>query len=267
MIDPRLIPTQMVRTEERPKITIVEPKPPGDRWILHYLGILLRFSARALREKLRRRLTPAVWARLVRSVLEELGGLWIKAGQLLSLRVDLFSEEFCSELSKLQHRAEGFPTRMARKIIEDELGHSIDQIFDHFTDEPFATASIGQIYRAHLRQEQVWVAVKVQRPYIAVQFVRDMQLINGIVRVLRIFPRLKFMRWDEALWELTELMQEELDYRFEASSVRRMRKTLKRHSIYVPKAFGRYVSRRVLVTEFIHAGLMSDFINLYRTDP
>jgi len=267
MLDPKLVPTQLVSLEERQKIRIVEPAPPSVHWILYFLKVLLVYGAGSLWAFLRRRLTNETHARLVREMLEELSGLWIKAGQLLSLRVDLFSEEFCTELSKLQYRAEGFPPAIARKYIEADLGESIESVFDHFSDEPFATASIGQIHRAHLKHEDVWVAVKVQRPYIAQQFVRDMQLIGWLVYVLRLFPRLRFMRWDEALWELNELMLEELDYRYEASSIRRMKKSLKPHKIYVPKVFRRYTSKRVLVTEFIHAALMSDFIALYRTDP
>ena len=267
MLDPKLVPTELVRAEERTWISIVATTPPSDHWVIHFLRIVLRFGMRVLGAFLTRRLNREEHARLFRMLLEDLGGLWIKAGQLLSLRVDLFSQEFCRELTKLQYRAEGFPTRIARKIIEEDLGASIESIFDEFGEEPFATASIGQIYRAHLRNEDVWVAVKVQRPYIAMQFDRDLSLIAAIVKFFRRFPRWEFWRWDEALWELNNLMHEELDYRYEASAIRRMRKTLKRHDIYVPEVFSRYLSKRVLVTEFIHAALMSDFISLYRADP
>ena len=267
MLDPELTPTQLVRIEDRGKIPIVVPSDPSDHWILHFAVEMLKWSIRVLGTFLRRRLTHRTYARHVRELLEHLGGLWIKVGQLLSLRVDIFSTEFCDELSKLQYAAVGFPTPMARKIIEEDLGSPVDELFDDFLEVPFATASIGQIYRARLKVEDVWVAVKVQRPFLDIKFRRDQKLISWLVRLFARIPRFSFIRWEEAIWELNEIMTEELDYRYEASSLRRMRKTLRPHNIYVPKLFEKYTSQRVLVTEFIHAALMSDFVNLYSADP
>src|SRR6185503_13279558 len=78
---------------------------------------------------------------------------------------------------------------------------------------------------------------------------------------------LRFLRSDEALWELTNIMNEELDYRYEDSAMSRLKKTLKRHDIYVPEVFRKYTTPRVLVTEFIHAALMADFIGMYLRSP
>jgi len=267
VLNPDLIPTLLVRIEDRASIPILTPTDPLDHWVRHFIGKTLKWALRVLWTFLCRRLTRREYAKQFRNLLEELGGLWIKVGQLLSLRVDLFSTEFCDELSQLQHRAVGFPTPMARKIIEEDLGSPVDELFDDFLEVPFATASIGQIYRARLKREGVWVALKVQRPFLAVQFRRDQKLISWFVRLFARVPRFRFIRWEEALWELNEIMKEELDYRYEASSLRRMKKTLSVYDIYVPKVFGAYSSRRVLVTEFIHAALMSDFVNLYSADP
>jgi ubiquinone biosynthesis protein len=75
------------------------------------------------------------------------------------------------------------------------------------------------------------------------------------------------MRWAEGLDELQEIMREELDFDFEASSMKRMRKTLRRHDIYVPQLFERYCTRHVLVSEFIHAVLMADYITVATHEP
>jgi ubiquinone biosynthesis protein len=267
MLKPELVPTQLISSGERGRIPIVEPRDQGRYRVLYFLAVTFRWGATVGWTFLRGRLTRQEYAEQFRHLLEELGGLWVKAGQLLSLRVDLFSREFCKELSKLQFRAIGFPTAMARKIIEEDLGAHIEDIFEDFTDTPFATASIGQIYRARLRNEGSWVAIKVQRPYIAISFDRDRQLIRWIVRICGKIPSLRFVAWEEAWWELNQIMDEELDYRYEASSLKRMKKTLKRHNIYVPELFNRYTTKRVLVMEFIHAALMSDFLRLYVEDP
>src|SRR5438105_3329157 len=72
---------------------------------------------------------PAEYGRRFRHQLEEFGGLWIKAGQLLALRVDLFPVEFCRELSQLQVKAVGFPPEAAMQIVEAELGGPLDRFF------------------------------------------------------------------------------------------------------------------------------------------
>jgi ubiquinone biosynthesis protein len=253
-------------TAERSSIRIWEPRKPSRHWVLRFVRIALRWGSRMLWAFLTRRLSPIENARLIRGMLEELGGLWIKAGQLLSLRIDLFSREFCHELSKLQSQADGFTPAVARRIIEEDIG-PIDIVFDQFQDIPFATASIGQIHRAHLRQEGVWVAVKVQRPYLKEKFHHDLKLIEWVVRPFAGLRALHHLRLHEAVWEIRHMMEEELDYWNEASAIRRMKKSLRAHDIYVPKLFRAYSSSRVLVTEFIHASLMSDFIELYSKDP
>src|SRR6185312_11866343 len=171
------------------------------------------------------------------------------------------------ELAKLQNRAVGFPTPLARQIIEADLGAPIEQYFDEFGERPFAVASIGQVYRARLRQEQVYVAVKVQKPYAPEMFARDLVFIRWVVRLLQILRFRAHMRWDLGYEELCAVMKEELDFHYEASSIRRMRKSLRSHRIYVPRLFSKYSSRRVLVTEFIHAVLMADYIKVADTDP
>jgi ubiquinone biosynthesis protein len=208
--------------------------------VLRFLRIAGRWSLRLLKAFLTRRLSPTEQAFLVRGMLEDLGGLWIKVGQLLSLRIDLLPREFCNVLSKLQSQADGFTPAVARQIIEEDIGAPIEVIFDDFQDKPFATASIGQIHRAHLRREGVWVAVKVQRPYLKEKFAHDLKLISWVVGFLGLFKSLRYMRWNDAMWELKQMMEEELDYWNEASAMRRMRKTLKPHNIYVPKLFRDY---------------------------
>jgi len=267
MLNPELTPTQLVSAEERTTIRIGPLRKPTPFWVLRFLRIGFRWSMRIARAFVVRRLSATDKARLVGGLLEELGGLWIKAGQLLSLRTDLFSREFCHGLTRLQSHADGFSPAVARQIIEEDLGAPIDSVFDRFDDQPFATASIGQIHRAHLRREGVWVAVKVQRPYLKDKLGHDLRLIGFVVWMLCRFKSLGYMRWEDALWELTQIMEEELDYWHEASAMRRMRKRLRKHNIYVPRLFRTYSSSRVLTSEFIHASLMSDFITLYSKDP
>jgi ubiquinone biosynthesis protein len=136
----------------------------------------------------------------------------------LSLRVDIFPKAFCQELAQLQNRSFGFPTPIARQILERELGAPIEEVFDEFSPQPFAVASIGQVYRARLRREQVYVAVKIQKPFSDELFARDLRLIRWVVRLLQAVRFRSHMRWDLGFNELSDVMKEELDYHYEASA-------------------------------------------------
>jgi ubiquinone biosynthesis protein len=267
MIDPNLIPTRLVHPDERPAVTIVDVVPPSRflAWRIFYLlskWALVSFWLRSRGQQ--GRIEAAI---RLRRTFEQLGGIWLKVGQLISLRIDVFSPELCAELAKLQDRANGFPFDFVRRIVEGELGAPLTRYFDEFEEKPFSAASIGQLHMAHLRLENVWVAVKVQRPYLVEYFIRELALIGRITNTLHRLSIWRHVRWRSLHWELQHILEEEIDHRFEASNIRRMRKSLRRHNIYVPRVFGSYCSRRVLVMEFITGALMSDYIHMSQTDP
>jgi ubiquinone biosynthesis protein len=266
MLSPALIPTRL-ETSRGSRVVTVDVRPVSRLRTATTLWVLIGLLARLTALRLRGALTPAAAGDTVRTAFEDLGGLWLKAGQLLSLRVDLFPKEFCQQLAMLQNRSFGFPTPVARRLLEQELGGPVERYFDEFPDQPFAVASIGQVYRARLRDEQVWVAVKIQKPFSDQLFARDLVLIRWIVRILRALRVRSHMRWDLGFHELSDVMREELDYHYEASAMRRMRRALRGHRIYVPRLFERYSTRRVLVTEFVHAILMADYIKVADDDP
>jgi ubiquinone biosynthesis protein len=267
MLDPALIPTRLVEPFEKPPIPIEIPRRPSRFRVLFLFVVFASFMLRISWAFLRGRLTRQSFARRLRKEFENLGGLWVKFGQLLSLRSDVFPREFCVEMARLQDQAAGFPTEMARQTIREELGAPVEEIFDQFEAAPVAAASVGQIYLARLRYNGVWVAVKVQRPYIPGYFIRDMAFVRGLVNVVRRLWFVPNLHWEEMLWELRQILAEEIDFRYEAASTRRMRKNLRRHGIYVPKVFEPLCTRKILVTEFVSAVLMSDYIRMLQTDP
>jgi ubiquinone biosynthesis protein len=99
----------------------------------------------------------------MRSAFEELGGAWVKLGQMLALRFDLLPEEYCDELFGLLNQVAPFSYAEVRGIIRSELGGEPETVFRSFAPESFAAASIGQVHRATLHSGEQ-VAVKVQRP-------------------------------------------------------------------------------------------------------
>lgn len=262
---PEDIPTRLVPPRPAVKTEVAQPPPPWD--FLRILANLVQWVIRALLLRLAHRFDAAESAARLRALLEQIGGLCVKTGQLLAMRRDLFSDAFCDELAKLQDRAGGFAPKQVRRIVEEDLGGPIEEFFETFDPTPFAAASIGQIHDARLRSNGVRVAVKVQRPHIRERFARDLLVIRAI---LWTFSQLRYMthlRWGELLWELEGTLNDELDYRLEATSIRRMRRSLKSHKIYVPKVFAKYCTARVLVMEFVQGVFVSDYIHVATNEP
>jgi ubiquinone biosynthesis protein len=259
------IPTPLVPIDERPRVVIV---PPSRRSRLPAVSVtfrLIAWGAAMSWLRVRRRGSPAEYGRRFRLLLEDLGGLWVKLGQLLSLRVDLFPVEFCRELSQLQVKALGFLPDLAIQIIEEDIGAPIDRLFSEFEQEPFAAASMGQVHLARLRESGSRVAVKVQRPHLSETFSHQLRVIGWITWLLEAAGYRTHMRWSDLVWELTQIMREEVDCRYEGATTRRMRRNLRAHGIHVPQVF--YATTRVLVTEFVDGVLMADYIHMIGTHP
>ncbi|MFZ4790603.1 MAG: ABC1 kinase family protein [Candidatus Competibacteraceae bacterium] len=267
MLSEDWIPTPLIPQEERQKVEIVEPEPEPRFASLRVLSRFIRFLSIRWWLRLIGRYDKDASAVRLRGVFEDSGGLWIKLGQLLSLRTDIFSAAICRELSKLQYQAQGFPSRFVYQTLHAELGEDLGLIFESFQEAPIAAASISQVHLAVLRDPHLQVAVKICRPDAEVSFMRDLRNIGRLIRILESFSVAPHIRWSDAYWELEQMVQEELDFRYEASNTQRMRKVLKNHGVYAPRVFFDYSTRRVLVTEYIHGVLMSDFIQMGQNDP
>ncbi len=119
MLKKNLIPTPLVLHKAHRS-----DLPTPVRWrLLFIIGLTLRsiWYALMIRYRPRSGYTVLALAQMVTARFERLGGLWIKTAQILAMRRDMFSKEFCDELSRLHDRAHGFPGEIARKIIEEDL--------------------------------------------------------------------------------------------------------------------------------------------------
>lgn len=253
--------------EERPRPN-VEPIRDPSRW--RPLALAWTLGGAALRLfglRLHGRADSRAVGRLVRHTLEQLGGLWIKVGQLLGMRRDLFSADFCDALAILQDHATGFEFEHVRRIVEADLGRPIEDMYEVFEEEPFAAASIGQIHRARLRSNGVLVAVKIRRPTIDEIVHKDVRFVGSICRFAQRLHLVPAMRWADFYHELSRTLAEELDYRFEATAIRDMRRNLREHGVYAPKVFHDFSSKRVLVMEFVSGVLMSELLRVRERDP
>src|SRR5512135_3837728 len=113
----------------------------------------------------------------------ELGPSFIKLAQILSTRPDLITKPFADEFKKLQDRVPPFPTEEAKKIIEEETGRPVDQVFSWLDAEPVAAASIAQVYHGTLLDGSE-VVVKVQRPGIRDQIETDIIILAAVAQLM-----------------------------------------------------------------------------------
>ncbi len=268
MSRPELEPTPLTDHGGRKPIEIVD-RPITSRWdTVRVVLLLAGFLVRLLGRRITGGDYAAAAGRDLRAIFERLGGLWMKVGQLMSLRRDVLPIPFCDELAHLQSRAVGFPGEQAIARVEEELGTPIDRVFSVFDPVPIAAASLSQVHAARLIDCDFDVAVKVLRPGVERKLVRDMWILRKIAGTLSFFSSaIRKLNLRDALIELEEMFKEEIDYRYEASNIKQLRKTMKGQKIYVPQVFEKHSTRRVLVMEWVSGPLMSDFIRIRDKDP
>lgn len=191
--------------------------------------------------------------------LEELGPTFIKLGQLLSTRADFLPNEYLSALSRLQDRVEPIDFETARSVIEQELDAKITQAYREFEPRPLATASIGQVHRASLRDGRR-VAVKVQRPGIVERIEKDLGAMRELARVLDEHTEIgRRVRFQNIVDTLAETISRELDYRKEAANCRTLAHNLEQfESFVVPQVIEGLSAEKALTMEFIDGAKITD---------
>lgn len=191
------------------------------------------------------------WER-IRMVIEELGPSFIKLAQLLSNRPDILPEQLVFEFSKLQNQVAPFDLKSAKNIVETETGKSINEIFSYFDTKTIGSASIGQAYRAKLKNGTD-VVVKVQRPEASSQVVTDIALLKDFVRLTEAyFKSIGILNPKEIVEVFEKTLINEMDYEIEARNILHFRHIFKKESrIHIPKLYKKYSTSKILITEFI----------------
>ena len=190
-------------------------------------------------------------------IVEALGtmkGAAMKVGQVLSfldagLVPEEYREEFQRKLGALRDAAPTVSFKEMRKVIEEELGDTLSEVFAEFDSEPIAAASIGQVYRGVLLDGRE-VAVKVQYPGVAAAVRADMSNLGLILRLVkRIAPGLDPKAIGE---EIRERIDEELDYELEAQNQRALARIFRGHPfIVIPDVVTSLSHERVMVSEYV----------------
>lgn len=181
-----------------------------------------------------------------------LGPAFVKVGQALGTRPDLVPLVYVQVLATLHDRLPPFPNEIAFKCIEDELGWRPQTLFDQFNPEPFAAASLGQVYHA-VTHEGEEVAVKVQRPDLVRFISLDLALVRRLAGFLEVHRRFgRGQAWVSIVDEFGAKLFEELDYVHEAHLTERFCHNFEgRQGVSAPRVYWEFSGRRVLTTQFI----------------
>jgi ubiquinone biosynthesis protein len=188
----------------------------------------------------------------LRQVLEELGPTFIKIGQLLATRPDLVPARYVAELKKLYDTTTPSPYAEVRAAVRRELGREVEEVFASFEPEAIASASIGQVHRATLKDGRR-VAVKVQHAGIEEAMVLDFEILRGLVSfVEKTFAASRIWQPREHLEELRLMLERELDYTVEMRNTQRVAHNFRHHpEVHIPAMVPELCTRRLLVMEFV----------------
>ncbi|KAJ0242080.1 Protein ACTIVITY OF BC1 COMPLEX KINASE 8 [Hirschfeldia incana] len=201
-------------------------------------------------KKVLRRKVLAKW--LKENILR-LGPTFIKIGQQFSTRVDILPQEYVDQLSELQDQVPPFSSATALSIVEEELGASVDDVFDRFDYEPIAAASLGQVHRARLKGQEV--VIKVQRPGLKDLFDIDLKNLRVIAEYLqKVDPKSDGAKrdWVAIYDECASVLYQEIDYTKEAANSELFANNFKDlEYVKVPSIYWEYTTPQILTMEYV----------------
>lgn len=196
----------------------------------------------------------------IRQVIEELGPTYVKIGQIASTRADIIPKDIINELEKLQDNVPSFSFTQVTRIIEEELGSPLEEIFSWIDERAIAAASIGQVHSAQLRTGEL-VAVKVQRPQIRAMIETDLEILLDLATLAeRRMERMERLQLREVVEEFAKSLRNELDYSIEARNAEKIAKQFKNDpTIHIPAIYWDYSTRIVLTMEFVDGLKLNQF--------
>ena len=200
---------------------------------------------------------------IITEKIKELKGFYVKTGQIISTRVDIFPQQYTSKLAIMQDALDPLDGEEIKQIVRDELldGGDLSELFSEFDIEPLGSASIAQVHKAKLLDGRV-VAVKVQRPGIEGKLLGDIANLKNFAKIIADFLPLDYYK---VFCELERTLIYELDFLHEAQATIKVAAAVahtpsnrpRSPPVTVPLPIPGLVSRRVMVLEFIEGTALS----------
>src|SRR5215468_2118073 len=188
----------------------------------------------------------------VRRVFEILGPTFVKLGQILATRPDLFGPEWIAEFEKLQSQAPPMDFEELRTQVEKDLGAPLEELFQEVDPTPLAAASLAQVHRATLK-DGTKVVLKIQRPGIRSIIESDMRLLAHLASLAeKHMPELAAYHPQQVVRQFVKSLQNELNFMTEGHNADQVSANFEGHEqIVIPKIYWEWTRQRVNVQEFI----------------
>lgn len=205
---------------------------------------------------------PRIWGEWLRKELTSMGPAFIKMGQFLSTRADLFDKAVVSELSKLQDDITPVSIGALTDVVSNSLGMSWDDVFEYIDPTPLACASIGQVHFAVLKGSNKKVVVKIQKPDVAQQIRDDIHTLKTLNRVLIQIGSSRAFEVENVLQQYERFLSSELDYTQEMQHMIRFREMLVDMPVRIPRVYRSMSTADILVMEFVPSVKITDLDKL-----
>ncbi|HYB42028.1 MAG TPA: AarF/UbiB family protein [Candidatus Methylomirabilis sp.] len=188
----------------------------------------------------------------IRRVFELLGPTFVKLGQILATRPDLFGPEWIAEFEKLQSQAPPVDFAELRPQVEEDLGAPLEDIFEQVDTTPLAAASMAQVHRATLK-DGTKVVLKIQRPGIRQKIESDMRLLAQLASLAeKNVPQLAAFHPQKVVQQFVKSLHDELDFMTESHNTEQVAANFEGNDrIIVPKIYWEWTRERVIVQEFV----------------
>lgn len=199
----------------------------------------------------------------LREAMEELGPAFIKLGQLLASRPDMIGPEIAEDLKKLRDNTPVTPFDQMREVVETELGKPLEDIYSEFNETPLGSASIGQVYKATLKETGQEVAVKIQKPGIYDIIVADVKiLVNLAGKADKYITKTRTYNLPAIMKEFERSIFKELNYMEEVMNIQKVTNNFKEdENIYIPQAFRDYSTSKVITMELVDGYEIADLFD------
>jgi len=204
----------------------------------------------------------------LRFVFQDLGGVFMKFGQILAMRFDILPMNYAISLLNLLDNAPKVSDEKMFRIFFDETGKDIREVFSNFTDISMATASFAQVYKGTYKGEAV--IIKIQKPSVKKYIKSDLLLLSFLTSIIDWIGVLKAVSMQEVVLQLKDWLREELDYTIETCNNQTIYDHVKKHKledVIVPKVYHEFSTRKVLVQEFLNGFQVNKTINSLIKNP
>ena len=202
----------------------------------------------------------------IRLALEELGPAYVKLGQLLCTRPDLVGNDIAEELTKLRDNTPVTPFEEIKEVIETELGQPLDEVYSEFEEEPLGSASIGQVYKATLKESGEKVAVKVQKPGSYEIVAADVRImVNLAEKADKYITKTRTFNLPAIVREFERSIFKELDYMEEVMNIQKITKNFEGHDyVKYPKVYPKLCTNRLINMELVSGKqIANDIVESY----